>query len=184
MLISYEPDFMEGLDEWVSIRLVFSGCLKGSSGRPCPGCHNPFLWDFGNQGIGTTDFEVVSNITNAVEKLKLRLKEWKSDGVEFDGVVSVGGEPLDQNVFEVESIVNAIKEEYPNIKIFVYTGYLKKEIENNEKLLFHPFVAMSDFLKTGPYDSETPPKENSKLASGNQELWRMKNGKFFELKSF
>ena len=176
---------MDGLDEWISIRLVFSGCLKGSSGNPCSGCHNPSLWSFGGSGIAVSeDFEVVSNITDTIEKLNLKLKEWKSDEVEFDGVVSVGGEPLDQNVFEVESIVNAIKERYPNIKIFVYTGYSKSEIEQNERLLFHPFVVAADFLKTGGYDSTVPPKENSKLASGNQELWIMKNGKFLESRFF
>ena len=49
----------------------------------------------------------------------------------------MGGEPLHpDNLFLTDLIITEVKKHYPNIKIYVWTGYTYEELlDRNEKML-------------------------------------------------
>lgn len=144
---------IEGLDGWMSVLLVYSGCHRGSSGNPCVGCHNPELWNFNEKFMTVTELEQLCAV-------------WKKCGVDMDGIVLIGGEPLDQDPEEVLGNVTLVRKFFPGAKLFVFTGY-------NAVPLDHPLVRASDYVKYGEYSPDTPPRKGSKLASGNQRVVRI-----------
>ena len=107
----------------VSVTVYVQGCP-----HHCEGCHNPETWDF-NGGKEWT-------------------KEIEGKFIELAGrpyiqrILILGGEPLaNENVNTILSIIEILKEKYPNKKVWIYTGYLwedilciPEEIESTEKL--------------------------------------------------
>ncbi len=156
MFIKAEPDFADGFEGSVALRLVFSGCRKGASGDPCKGCHNPELWSFGNEGPAVSD-----------EEFTKTLKYWRGHGFRFDCISIVGGEPLDQNPGECFRILDMVRDEYGGIPVITYTGYTEEEVRDL-KLEGHPFVAEAGYVKFGPYVEGLGPK--GRLASSNQRM--------------
>ena len=97
-------DIGNGLD--VGSVLWVSGCS-----HHCPQCHNPQTWDK-NAGEEFTE-EVLDNL---LEKLKRPY---------IKRLTLSGGDPLFLgNRDEITNIVRKVKKNFPNIKIWCYTGYL------------------------------------------------------------
>ncbi len=149
-----------------SIALVYSGCERGASGNPCPGCHNPELWCFGH---GEADAETAENVR------KSHLYSLSpDDGLSaIASVVVIGGEPFDQNMEEVCSDIDAFLERGRSagtpLDVVVFTGYDSLEEACGETpVSLHPLVERANILKLGHYDGGIPPKAGSRLASGNQ----------------
>ena len=110
----------------------------------CPGCHNPDTWDF-NGGI-----EIPSDIKGQI------IKALSANGVQRNFSV-LGGEPLcEENLDLVHSVIMAVRIAYPEIKIFVWSGFvietLKKRAETNEKLA--DILKNIDVLIDGPFIQE------------------------------
>lgn len=110
----------------------------------CPGCHNPDTWDF-NGGI-----EIPSDIKGQI------IKALSANGVQRNFSV-LGGEPLcEENLDLVHSLIMAVRIAYPEIKIFVWSGFvietLKKRAETNEKLA--DILKNIDVLIDGPFIQE------------------------------
>ena len=110
----------------------------------CPGCHNPDTWDF-NGGI-----EIPSDIKGQI------IKAISANGVQRNFSV-LGGEPLcEENLDLVHSLIMAVRIAYPEIKIFVWSGFvietLKKRAETNEKLA--DILKNIDVLIDGPFIQE------------------------------
>lgn len=110
----------------------------------CPGCHNPDTWDF-NGGV-----EIPSDIKGQI------IKALSANGVQRNFSV-LGGEPLcDENLDLVHSLIMAVRIAYPEIKIFVWSGFvietLKKRAETNEKLA--DILKNIDVLIDGPFIQE------------------------------
>ena len=85
-----------------------------SQGCPhrCPGCHNPNTWDY-DGGIDGDDCEVVDHIINMIHK----------NGIQRNLSI-LGGEPLcNRNLSFTYGLITKVKEYYPDIKIFIWTGY-------------------------------------------------------------
>ena len=83
----------------------------------CVGCHNPQTWDF-NGGKELTD-EVVDELINSIN----------ANGVSRDLCI-LGGEPLcDENIPVTQYIIKKVKQVYPNIKIYIWTGYTLEELK-------------------------------------------------------
>ena len=116
-----EMDVSNG--EGIGVALFVQGCHFH-----CYGCFNPETWDF-NGGKEWT-------------------KEIEGKFIELAGrpyiqrILILGGEPLaNENVNTILSIIEILKEKYPNKKVWIYTGYLwedilciPEEIESTEKL--------------------------------------------------
>lgn len=110
----------------------------------CPGCHNPDTWDF-NGGV-----EIPSDIKGQI------IKALSANGVQRNFSV-LGGEPLcEENLDLVHSLIMAVRIAYPEIKIFVWSGFvietLKKRAETNEKLA--DILKNIDVLIDGPFIQE------------------------------
>ena len=110
----------------------------------CPGCHNPDTWDF-NCGV-----EIPSDIKGQI------IKALSANGVQRNFSV-LGGEPLcEENLDLVHSLIMAVRIAYPEIKIFVWSGFvietLKKRAETNEKLA--DILKNIDVLIDGPFIQE------------------------------
>lgn len=91
--------------EDIGVTLYVQGCH-----RHCKNCFNPETWDF-NGGKEWND-EVKNQFFALIDRPYIKR------------VTILGGEPLaDENLPEVCSLVRAIKKEFPDKKIWLYTGY-------------------------------------------------------------
>ena len=108
--------------------LITSECYNGPGwgatfalqGCPhhCTGCFNPETWDFS----GGKEFtpEILGEICNAlIPKYITRLS-------------IQGGEPLCQeNLFLTCLVCDTVRQRMPNIKIYIWTGYTKEQLEES-----------------------------------------------------
>lgn len=125
----------------------------------CPGCHNPESWDF-NGGKEFTP-EIIQEVLNAIE----------ANGIQRNFCI-MGGEPLCQeNAFLTTLMIKTVREKYPNIKIYVWTGYTWDEIQknyNNPKL--RQICDLANYLIAGPYIAEERDITLPMRGSRNQEI--------------
>lgn len=90
----------------------------------CEGCHNPQTWDFNG---GYEDKEILDKIFKALTANNIK----RNFSV-------LGGEPLCQsNRKEVAEIIAKVRESFPEIKIYIWTGYTLEELqkENDSSLI-------------------------------------------------
>lgn len=122
----------------VCVSVFVQGCA-----RHCPGCHNQDTWDF-NGGKEFTN-EVLMEIIDAIT----------ANGIERNFCI-MGGEPLCQeNMFLTCLLVQTIRDKFPNIKIYVWTGDTYENLINNKRdgkldIIF----SKADYLIDGPYIQE------------------------------
>lgn len=101
--------------EGICVSLWMQGCP-----HKCKGCHNPETWDF--QGGREIDRqELMRDILNHIN----------ANGV-LRNFSILGGEPLaPQNIEDTLYIIDRVREKFPNIKVFLWTGYLLKQLPIN-----------------------------------------------------
>lgn len=100
----------------------------------CPGCHNPELWNY-NGGVEKSIDEVLKEIYAAIS----------ANNIQRNFSV-LGGEPLcPENIEDVIQIIKNVKASFPNIKVFIWTGYNLDELKNKE------IFEYADVLITGRY---------------------------------
>lgn len=90
----------------ISVSFFVQGCP-----HHCKGCHNPETWDF-NGGKEFT-YDVLNDIEESLF----------ANGISRSLAI-MGGEPLcEQNIFLTLLVVKTIKEKYPDVKIYIWSGY-------------------------------------------------------------
>ena len=107
----------------------------------CEGCHNPETWDF-NGGKEFTD-----------DALKEILDSIKANGVQRNFSI-MGGEPLcDENLFLTLLVCSTVKKEYPNIQIYIWSGYTFEELQERSKFIpkIAQILSLCDYLIDGPF---------------------------------
>lgn len=143
-------DFTNGTG--VSVSVWMQGCPFH-----CPGCHNAELWDF-NGGQESSFEEFTQKIDIAM----------KANGIKRNLSI-LGGEPLcDENIQYTKQIIDWCKENYPDSKIYLWTGYTKENFNELQNKIFD----LVDVLIDGPYIEE---KRNISLelrGSENQRIFR------------
>lgn len=78
----------------------------------CPGCQNPQTWDF-DGGIDGKEQDIIQKVIESISK----------NGIQRNLSI-LGGEPLcDENLYFTYRLIKAVKKQYPNIRIFIWTGY-------------------------------------------------------------
>ena len=129
--------------------------------RHCPGCHNPETWDFdgGHEFTATT----IDNILEGIKK----------NGIERSFAV-LGGEPLDpKNQFLTAMVTQTVRQTYPKIKIWIWTGYEMDELI--ESASTHPHLALIlknvDAIVAGPFIRELRDISLAYMGSSNQTIW-------------
>lgn len=133
-----------------SFEIYVSGC-NGN----CKGCHNLELRDF-HLGNPLTP----SYINNIITKIQ-----------EFDDLIKniwiLGGEPLDQNIDELEVLLKEIR--VTSKPIWLFTRYNLNDIPNKIKIL-------CDYIKCGEYiehlKTDTNIQYGIKLATSNQKIYK------------
>jgi len=105
----------------------------------CPGCQNPETWSF-NGGK-----EVPTNIRGQIIKAICANNITRNFSV-------LGGEPLcEENLEEVDKIITSVRAAFPQIKIFVWTGYLLEDLKKKHNDKINHILSQIDVLIDGPY---------------------------------
>ena len=107
----------------------------------CPGCHNPETWDF-NGGTEITLDELEKEIFEALN----------ANGVERNFSV-LGGEPLcEENLYDVAKIISKVRHNFPDRKIFVWTGYTYEELKEKNNPVLNTLFKDIDVLIDGRFE--------------------------------
>ena len=105
----------------------------------CPSCQNPETWDF--QGGKEVPTDIRGQIIKAI----------CANGITRNFSV-LGGEPLcDENLDEVDKIITGVRTAYPQIKIFVWTGYILEELNEKKNDKINHILSQIDVLIDGPF---------------------------------
>lgn len=141
----------------VNVTFFVQGCEQH-----CPGCHNQQTWDF-NGGYEFTQ-DTMNDIINSLS----------ANGVQRNLSI-MGGEPLHpNNLFLTNLIIEEVKKVYPNIKIYLWTGYIYENLlERNEKLLQN-ILENIDVLIDGPFIKEQRDITLAMRGSRNQRIINLK----------
>ena len=144
-------DFANG--EGVCVSLFVQGCP-----HHCKGCFNPQTWNFSD---GEEEpFDLKGQIVKAIS----------ANGILRNFSV-LGGEPLCQeNVEEVSKIIASIKNTYPEIKIFVWTGYTLEQLKQQNNPYINDILSHIYMLIDGPYIEEQRDVTLKLRGSKNQRL--------------
>lgn len=122
----------------------------------CKGCHNPQTWDF-NGGMEIDRDKLIKEIIEAISK----------NGIHRNFSV-LGGEPLAPlNVSDTFEIIKAVKEAYPHIEIYLWTGYYLEDLPEEIRDDIYKYV---DILVEGPYDESKRDITLPMIGSSNQKI--------------
>ena len=108
----------------------------------CPGCHNPETWNF-NGGQ-----ELPNDIRGQI------IKAICANGITRNFSV-LGGQPLcEENLEIVENIVIGVRTAFPNIKIFLWTGYTLEELKTKKNEHINNILSNINVLIDGRYKED------------------------------
>ena len=126
----------------------------------CPGCHNPESWDFeGGMEFSTKTLnDILTNLS--------------ANGIERPLCI-MGGEPLcPENLFLTTLIIKEVRQQKPNVKIYLWTGYTYEELlskkTSNPKLEY--ILDNIDCLIDGPFIQEEKDITLQMRGSRNQRI--------------
>lgn len=106
----------------------------------CKGCHNPQTWN-PNEGFEKGEEELIKEICEAIGK----------NGIKRNFSI-LGGEPLaEYNKKQISNIITSVKKQYPNIKIYLWTGYILSDLTNKKDIDIMNILKNIDILIDGPY---------------------------------
>ena len=130
-----ENDFVNG--QGVCVSFWCQGCPLH-----CPGCHNPQTWSF-DGGLEATEDDIINHVLNAL----------KANEIQRNFSI-LGGEPMcEQNVDFINLLLYWVKKTYPNIKIYLWSGYTLEQLQKMSKLnnKINLILDKIDMLAAGPF---------------------------------
>lgn len=132
--------------EGISVSLWTQGCP-----HHCKGCFNQSTWNYKDgKEFTQADCDYILSILN-------------KDNIKRNFSV-LGGEPLcPENIEGVLSLVETVKRNFPDIKVYVWTGYLFEELINRYPNLNFNYI---DVLIDGKFEKEL--KDLSLLLRGSK----------------
>ena len=136
--------------EGFRVSLWVSGCE-----HKCKGCHNPQSWNRNNGELFTTEtfMKLYTALTTGVKR----------------GLTIIGGEPLtDYNYEEVLQLCKCLKEEIPELNIWLYTGYYYDELVDQGMMLIFDYI---DVMVDCRYEEELKDSTLEWRGSSNQAIW-------------
>ena len=142
----------------VSVTFYTQGCP-----HHCSGCHNPETWDF--EGGKEFTPEVIDEILEALTANNI-----------MRSLAIQGGEPLCvENEFLTLLIVKTVKEKFPDVKIYIWTGYYFNSLPNTPYI--KQILELTDCLIDGPYIEEERDITLPMRGSRNQNIIYFDNNK-------
>lgn len=149
--------------EGVCVSFFVQGCP-----HHCPGCFNPETWDFNGGAQYTSD-------------IKWQLIDLIHANNITRNFCVLGGEPLaHSNLPMTQEVINAIRHAYPNIKIYLWTGFLMKDLLQSNNKNIQSILNDIDILIDGPFIEELKDLSLKLRGSSNQIIWQKKNGIWME----
>ena len=149
-----ENDFSDGCG--VCVSLWTQGCP-----HHCLGCHNPETWDFDG------GYDVPENIRGQI------IKAISANGITRNFSV-LGGEPLcEENLDFVLKIIDSVRIAYPNIKIYIWTGYTYQELLDRQDNRIDEILNKSNYLIDGRYEEELRDTTLLLRGSSNQKIIKL-----------
>ena len=140
--------------EGIGVALFTQGCKFH-----CKGCFNQETWDLDGGKEYTPEIEE--------EIMKLLSRDF------IDRFSILGGEPLlDRNIEDLTRLCKRIKKEYPDKKIWLYSGYTYENIIHNLPELMDNI----DILVDGTYIEELKNLNLHFRGSSNQRVIKVKTG--------
>lgn len=144
--------------EGICVSLFVQGCP-----HRCKGCFNPETWDF-EGGFEFTDRE-----------MNFILEALCINGVQRNFSI-LGGEPLaPENIETVYNIIKKVRSAFPEIKIYLWTGYCL------DKISYYPLakkiILMVDYIIDGPFEENKKDLTLKLRGSSNQKIWDLTNVK-------
>ena len=125
----------------------------------CKGCFNPETWSF------TGGYELPSDIKGQI------VKAISKNGIQRNFSI-LGGEPLcPENRKMVLEILSAVRAAYPNIKIFLWTGYELDELLDSNDDVVSSILEKIDTLIDGKFDEKNFDLTLALRGSSNQWIW-------------
>ena len=161
-------DFTAG--DGVCVTIYVSGCELH-----CPGCQNPEAqsFDYGEHYNVATTFDIIQAL--------------RANGIKRNLCI-MGGEPLAfQNQCAIMQLIMDVRTEFPDIKIYVWTGYtyewLMNEIEHGEwpEPELEYILSHIDYLIDGPYIEAQRDTTLKMRGSKNQRILHLTKGKIFDI---
>ena len=143
--------------EGVNVSFFTQGCPFH-----CEGCHNPQTWDF----LGGKEFtaETMAEIILALG----------ANGIQRNLSI-MGGEPLcPENLFLTSMVIMNVKTTYPDIKIYVWTGYTYEELLARHASKLDWVLDNIDYLIDGPFILSQRDITLAMRGSNNQRILNMK----------
>lgn len=139
----------------VNVTFFTQGCP-----HHCPGCHNPETWDFSGGKEFTS--EVLNEIIDSLQ----------ANGVQRNLSI-MGGEPLcEENLFLTYLIISEVRKKYPDIKIYIWTGYTYEDLPKNNRI--QQILNLTDYLIDGPYIDKLRDITLKMRGSSNQRIINLK----------
>lgn len=147
-----KDDFRNG--DGIRTTVFLSGCE-----HKCPGCHNPETWNK-NSGIPFDDA--------AKQEIKDSLNQSYVSGITFSG-----GDPLATfNREKVISFMEELKSEFPTKTIWVYTGYTKEQLQQQNSEVWKRLETVVDVIVEGKFEIEKKDINYPWAGSTNQRILR------------
>lgn len=145
--------------EGVNVSFFTQGCPFR-----CKGCHNPQTWEF--DGGKEFSSDTLKDIINSLS----------ANGVQRNFSI-MGGEPLcPENIFLVSMLVLTVRETYPDIKIYIWTGYTYEELKNRCPLepKIKTILDNIDYLIDGRFELDKRDITLAMRGSSNQRILDMR----------
>lgn len=149
--------------EGVCVSFFVQGCP-----HQCKGCFNPETWDFkgGQEYTPHTKWQIIEDIG--------------ANGLKRNFSI-LGGEPLDEhNLSMVEEVVLAVRQAYPTIKIFLWTGYTIESLSGVFDSRIGHILNTVDVLIDGPFIEAEKDLSLKLRGSKNQRVFIKENGRWVE----
>lgn len=128
----------------------------------CPGCHNPETWSYDGGKEFTLD--VLKEIEEALV----------ANGVHRDLCI-MGGEPLcPENQFLTYLIISTIKEKFPSVKVYIWTGYNLDDLKKTG-IRIPQILELTEAVIDGPFILEQRDITLPMRGSRNQRIIYMKD---------
>ena len=116
------------------VSLYVQGCP-----HHCPGCFNPETWDFAGGTLFTDN--VAQEIWEALTANNIQRK-----------LCILGGEPLaPRNRLDLAWFIIQTRLKFPDIKIYIWTGYLIEDLIAEDDLNLINILHQIDYLIDGPF---------------------------------
>lgn len=143
--------------EGVCVSFFVQGCPLH-----CKDCHNPQTWSFDGGKEFTQD------------TLSSLLNDLQANGIQRNLNI-MGGEPLCQeNLFLTNLIILTVRDKYPDIKIYLWTGYTYEELESRPEPKLENILNSIDYLIDGPFISAQRDITLPLRGSRNQRILNMR----------